>query len=49
MKKFPCAKVSYSLSYPTAILHLHLVYSVFSDEALATALYADIHVLDYAV
>jgi hypothetical protein len=27
----------------------HVVYSVFSDEALATALYANIHALDYAV
>jgi hypothetical protein len=37
------------MSYPTAILHFHVVYSVFSDEALATVLYADIHALDYAV
>jgi hypothetical protein len=28
---------------------LHVVYSVFSDEALTTVLYADIHDLDYAV
>jgi hypothetical protein len=37
------------LSYPTAILRFHVVYFVFSDEAVATALYADIHALDYAV
>jgi hypothetical protein len=34
---------------PTAILHLHVVYSVFSDKALAAALYTDIHAPDYAV
>jgi hypothetical protein len=51
-EKEPVLKILTRLPQPVlsyCILHLHVVYSVFSDEALATALYADIHALDYAV